>query len=247
MGKLDGKIVVITGATSGIGKAFAFLFAKEGAKVVINGINDFDGENVCKQINSLGGSCEYFHCDVSKSQEVTNFKFEFCKKYKKLDILVNNAGVLITDDIENMKDEEWDRSFSINTNSVMYMTRAFIRLIIDSKGCILNNASIDGLQSLTRGWKCIPYSCSKASVIKFTNMCALHYAQYGVRVNCLCPGVTKTNLFTNKNYGRMIEGIPLGRMAEPEEIAKAALFLVSDDASYITGASLVVDGAASLK
>lgn len=168
-------------------------------------------------------------------------------KYAGLDILVNNAGILLTSPLEEIKEEDWLSVFDGNTHSVMRVTQAFIGMIERNKGNILNNASIDGLQSLTRGRASYAYAASKAAVIKFTQQLALNYAPKGVRVNCLCPGVTETPLFTNRDFSRCIPAIPLGRVGQVEEIAKAALFLVSDDASYVSGAVLTVDGAASLK
>ena len=168
-------------------------------------------------------------------------------KYDGLDILVNNAGILLTSSLEEITEEDWLRVFDCNTHSIMRVTQAFIDLIEKNRGNILNNASIDGLQSLTRGRASYAYGSSKAASIKFTQQLALNYTPKGVRVNCLCPGVTETPLFTNRDFSRFVSSIPMGRVGRVEEIAKAALFLISDDASYISGAVLTVDGAASLK
>ena len=243
MGKLDNKIALITGATSGMGEAFAKLFSEEGAEVVIVGRNVERGKEVLKSIGEKGN---FISCDVSNENEVIKLKENFLKKYDHLDILLNNAGVLITDALEDIKGEDWDKTFATNTNSVMYMTKHFIDLVIKAKGNILNNASIDGLQSNIRGRKNFAYASSKAATIHFTLQCALNYSDR-IRVNCLCPGVTDTPFFTNRDFSRFEGTIPMGRVGRPEEIAKAALFLCSDDASYISGAVLTVDGAASLK
>ena len=242
MGKLDNKIALITGGTSGMGKAFAELFVREGCKVIIVGRNRDKAEVICNQLQNV----EFYVCDVSKESQIIELKKWFTSKYDKLDILVNNAGVLITSPLEEIKSEDWIATFSTNTNSVMYMTKYFIELVIKAKGNILNNASIDGLQSNIRGRASYAYGSSKAATIQFTKQCALNYSDR-IRVNCLCPGVTETPFFTNRDFSRFIPSIPMGRVGQPEEIAKAALFLVSDDASYISGAVLTVDGAASIK
>ena len=245
MGKLDGKIALVTGATSGMGEAFAKLFALEGAEVVVVGRSEEKGKKIVQYIHDNNGKARYLYCDVSDNQEVLRLKAEYEKYYDHLDILVNNAGILITSPIGEIKAEDWKKVFDTNTHSVMYMTQAFIDLIEKCKGNILNNTSIDGLQSNTRGRASYAYGASKAAAIQFTELCALNYTPRGIRVNCLCPGVTETPFFTNRDFSRFIDAIPMGRVGQVEEIA--ALFLVSDDASYVSGAVLTVDGAASLK
>lgn len=246
MGKLDGKTALITGATSGIGEAFAKCFASEGAYVIVVGRNAERGNSVVKEIRKSGGSAEFYYCDVTKQESVNDLKRIVEINYPGLNILVNNAGILKTSPLEEIKEEEWLEVYDSNTHSVMRVTQAFIDLIIKNKGNILNNTSIDGLQSLTRGRANYAYASSKAASIKFTQQLALNYTPKGIRVNCLCPGVTETPIFTNRDFSRFISSIPMGRVGKVEEIAKAALFLVSDDASYISGAILAVDGGVSL-
>ena len=247
MGKLDGKIALITGGTSGIGEAISILFAKEGAKVIVVGRSEEKGRKVVKKIEQTDGAAEFIFCDVADTDSIINLKNEVISKYGKLDILVNNAGILTTSLLEDIKDEDWYKLFDINFHAVMKITREFMDLIIESHGNILNNASIDGLQSVCRGRANMAYAAAKAAEIKFTQQIALNYTSKGIRVNCLCPGMTETPLFTNRDFSRFEGQIPMGRMAMPEEIAKAALFLVSDDSSYISGATLTVDGGLSLK
>ncbi len=246
MGKLDGKIALITGATSGMGEAFSKLFAAEGAEVVLVGRNAEHGEKVRDEIVNDGGRACFMQCDVSREENVQDLRRRFGERYDRLDILVNNAGLLITSPLEEINADDWHKIYAINTDAVMYMTKAFIGLVIESHGNILNNASIDGLQSNIRGRATYLYATSKAATIQFTKLCALNYSDR-IRVNCLCPGVTETPFFTNRDFSRFNAAIPMGRVAQPMEIAKAALFLVSDDASYVSGAVLTVDGAASLK
>lgn len=247
MGKLDGKIALITGGTSGIGEAFSTLFAKEGAEVIIVGRNKEKGKDVVRNIESYGAKACFMECDVTSRASINKLKERVVARYATLDILVNNAGVLITDPIEKIEEEDWLRVFNTNTHSIMRVTQAFLDLILKSHGNILINASIDGLQSMNRGRANYAYAASKAAAIKFAEQLALNYTAEGIRVNCLCPGVTETPFFTNRDFSRFIDAIPMGRVGQPEEIAKAACFLVSDDASYVSGAILTVDGAASLK
>ena len=245
MRKLEDKIVVITGATSGIGEACAKLFAKEGAKVIIVGRDENRGKQVEHDILSKGDYAEFMPCDVTIEEEVKKLKEKICEKYNRIDILFNNAGLLITSVLEEINGDDWKKIFDINTNAVMYMTKNFIDKIVESKGNILTNASIDGLQSNIRGRATYMYASSKAATIQFMKICALNYSDR-IRVNCICPGVTETPFFTNRDFSRFNSSIPMGRVAKPDEIAKAALFLVSDDASYITGSVLTVDGGASI-
>lgn len=246
MGRLDKKTALITGATSGMGEAFAKLFAKEGAEIVVVGRNEQRGNNVVKSIVENDGIAHFLKCDVTSENEIIQLRKDFLKIYDKLDILVNNAGYLITEPLEEIQEDSWKLLFDTNTNSTMYMTKNFVDLVIKAHGNILNNVSIDGLQSCVRGRASYAYAASKAATIQFTQTCALNYSDR-IRINALCPGVTRTPFFTNQDYSRFDGTIPLGRVAEVEEIAKAALFLVSDDASYVSGAVLKVDGGASLK
>lgn len=247
MGKLDGKIALITGATSGMGEAFAALFSEEGATVIVVGRNSERGQKVIDGINSkYPNKAVFFKCDVSDEQQVKKLREDFLLKYDYLDVLLNNAGVLYTNMIQDTVTEECISSFNTNTNSVMYMVKHFLDLVIKCHGNILNNTSIDGLQSNIRGRKNYAYASSKAATIQLTLQLALNYSNV-IRVNCLCPGVTETPFFTNRDFSRFTDAIPMGRVGQPEEIAKAALFLVSDDASYVSGAVLTVDGAVSLK
>lgn len=245
MGKLDGKIALITGATSGIGEATAKLFAAEGAEVIIVGRNEENGRRVEHEVIRNGGKGHFFCCDIAKESDIDRLYAFVMDYFARLDILFNNAGILLTNRLENIVVDEWNKVFALNTTAVMVMCKRFMELLINNEGCILNNASIDGLQSNVRGRATYMYASSKAATIQFTQILALNYSSR-VRVNCICPGTTETNLFTNRDFSRFDGTIPIGRMAKPIEIAKVALFLVSEDASYITGAVIPVDGGASL-
>lgn len=243
--KLQDKVALITGATSGIGRAAAETFAHEGAKVVVTGRNEKRGHEVVAEIDANGGQAEFFATDVTKKDAIDSL-FEYVEsKYGRLDILFNNAGVFVTAALEEITEEMWDSVYATNVKSMMLMTQRFEGMLRENHGTILNNASIGGLDGHTIGRKEYIYASSKAAAIKFSRLCALNMAP-DVRVNCICPGITDTPIYTNRDFSRF-KGIPMERVASPEEIAKAALFLVSDDASYITGVTLPVDGGASLR
>lgn len=243
--KLENKVVLITGGTSGIGEQFAKTFAKEGAKVVIVGRNNEAGNRIVNEIIREGGTATFFKCDISDENSVLELKEEFERHYSQLDVLVNNAGILITSSLEDIRIEDWDKTFAINTKAPMIITKNFIDLVIKCNGNILNVASTDGMDCNIRGTKNYMYSSSKAAYIHFTKYLALNYSDR-IRVNCICPGITKTPIWTNRDFERFNSGIPMGRVAMPDEIAKVALFLISNEASYVTGAVLPVDGGASL-
>lgn len=247
MRQLEDKIALITGATSGMGEAFAKKFASEGAEVIIVGRNREAALRVVNEIIKAKGKACYMLCDVTKQEDVATLKKQFLFNYDRLDILVNNAGILLTAPLEEIDEYDWMKVFDTNMHSTMRITKAFIDIIEKSRGNILNNTSIDGLQSLTRGRANYAYCSSKAAAIKFTQQLALNYTPKGVRVNCLCPGVTETPFFSNRDFSRFESAIPMGRVGNVDEIANAALFLVSDAASYVSGAILTVDGGASLK
>ena len=245
MGKLDGKIALITGGTSGIGEASAKLFAEEGATVIVVGRNVEKGNRVVDEIREKNGEAMFFSCDVTEEQAVKELKKQVLEAYGHVDILFNNVGILITSALEDIRLSDWNKTFDVNVKATMLMTKEFIDLIIERHGNVLNCASIDGLDCNIRGTKNYMYSSSKAATIHFTKYCALNYSDK-IRVNCICPGVTDTPLWTNRDFSRFNDSIPMGRVGKTKEIAKVALFFVSDDASYVTGAVVPVDGGAAL-
>lgn len=248
MGKLDGKTALITGGTSGIGEAMAKLFAKEGANVIIVGRSVERGNRILEQLlPPPDGFSAFLPCDITDAEAVKKLRKDVEEKYSRLDILVNNAGISIGGSIEELQDEIWMRHYDVNMHASMRVTRAFLDMILESKGNILFDASVDGLSYLTRGRRMYAYSSTKAALIKFAQLLALNYTPNGIRVNCICPGATQTPIFSDADTSGAVAQIPMGRMGQPEEIANAALFLVSDDASYISGVCLPVDGAASLR
>lgn len=245
MGRLENKIALITGGTSGIGFACAERFAEEGATVIMASRGEERGKEAEAALHSQGYNASFISCDVSNRESVEALKQQVQERHGRLDILVNNAGVLRTGSLEEITDEDWDLTYNTNLKSMLYVCQNFIDMLKDSHGVILNTSSNVGLQSYITGRKSYMYASSKAAVIQFTKHLAHNYAP-DVRVNCLCPGVTITNIFTNRDFSRFKGCNLLDRMAEPREIANVALFLVSDEASFVTGSVIVADGGETL-
>src|SRR3990170_2762395 len=247
MGKLDGKVAIVTGAASGIGRATADLFAAEGAKVVAADWTWAQGKEVVEAIKSNGRDAVFASVDVSRPEDVQAMVRTAVDRYGGLDVIFNNAGVegeqAITADCSL---ENWDRVININLKGVFLgMKYAIPEMLKRGGGSIINNASVAGLV----GFRGIPaYCASKGGVIQLTRAAALEYADQGIRVNCLCPGVIDTPMverFTHDNpdaLAQLKQLEPVGRLGRPQEVAELALFLASDRSSFITGAIIPVDG-----
>lgn len=246
MGKLYDKVVLVTGGTSGIGGATVSLLAHDGATVIAVGRNEQQGYEKISDLSEYRSKVCYFKADVSVSDDIKRIRDFIVEKYGRLDALFNNAGILITDALEDITDDEWDRSYDVNVKATLHMCQTFMPMLQKSHGVILNNASINGLHTYIKGKKSYMYATSKAALIQLTRYLAKNYAP-DVRVNALCPGITKTNLFTNRDFSRFDNTNLLGRMAEPEEIAKVAAFLLSEDSSFMTGSIVVADGGETIK
>lgn len=247
--RLKNKVAIITGAARGIGKAAAIIFAKEGAKVVIADLDDQGALNVVNQIKADGNEAMYVHTNLTSASDVEALVAQTVENYGKLDILYNNAGINLFAQLADTEEEDWDKVMQVNVKSV-YLTCKYAIPVMKERGygVILNTASaaaIVGLRNLAA------YTASKGAVLQLTRNIALDYAKYGIRVNAICPGVTATEM-TEKVIlddpdpvaarARFDRVIPRGTMAVPSEIAMAALFLVSDESSYIVGAAIPVDG-----
>jgi len=246
---LDGKVSIVTGAGSGIGRATARLFSRNGARVVVADVSDSDGVETVRQIVEDGGDSLFVHVDVAKSEEVMGLVETTMDHYGRIDILFNNAGVTIPARVTETSQEMWQRSLDVNLKSVMLGCKYALPEMINNKGgSIINTASMLGLVVSPAQ---ASYCSAKGGVVMLTKQVAIDYAQYNVRVNCICPSEVNTPMhrtFVEQSSDpeatrrRLMERIPLGRVAEPGEIASVALFLASDDSSYITGVALPVDG-----
>lgn len=243
MGRFEGKTGLITGATSGIGRETARFLASEGMRVFLVGRNRERGRKLEQEILLDGGKARFLACDLSREDEVRKLKEEVSKEVKRLDLLFNNAGILLSATLEEQTAEDWQQTFAVNVDSAMYMTKAFQELL--EGGCIVNDASTSGLESYTAGRTQYMYASSKAALVKFSKLCALNLAPK-TRVNCICPGIIDTEIYTNRDFSRFDGKIPMGRIGEALEVAKLVAFLASDDAAYITGAVIPIDGGSSL-
>jgi NAD(P)-dependent dehydrogenase (short-subunit alcohol dehydrogenase family) len=247
--RLQNKVALITGGTSGIGEATAVLFAKEGAKVAITGRNEKRGHAVTAQILEDGGQAIFLRTDVRKSDECRRAVDETLSAFGRLDILFNNAGVFYPHTTPECSEEEWDLQIDTNLKGTFLMSKfALPGMVAQRSGVIINNSSGWGIVG---GDAAVAYCASKGGVVLLTKAMAIDHGRQGVRVNCICPGDVDTPMLPGdarmrgqkwEDYLAGCSNRPLGRIGTAEEIAKAALFLASDDSSFMTGATLVVDG-----
>ena len=243
----DGKVALVTGASGGIGRASALGFAASGASVVVSDVNDAGGEETVALIVAAGGKAIFQHCNVADAAEVKALVGRAVSEYGRLDYALNNAGInnLGADEYE---DAVWDRAVGINLSGVMYCMREEAAVMLSNGGgAIVNTASINGLV----GNPAQPgYTATKHGVVGLTRHGALRWAKAGIRVNAVCPGVIETPmtapLTADPEMRKILDGLtPMGRMGQAEEIASAVLWLCSDQASFVTGHPLVVDGGAT--
>lgn len=240
---LANKVAVITGAASGIGEATAVLLACEGAKVVIGDVVE-SASAVVEKIRRSGGDASFVHCDVTNESSVEQLMQEAVTQYGKLDILVANAGIPEKKSpVHEMQMDDWHRVIDIDLTGVVITNKYAIQhMLANGSGSIVNMGSIlahVGQMNSTA------YSAAKAAVVNFTRSQALTYAQRGIRINSISPGYVQTPLIhklPKETVTAMVARHPMGRLAEPEEIAEAIVFLLSDKASFITGTDLAVDG-----
>lgn len=241
------KVAVITGATSGIGKAAALAFARSGAKVVVSGVERGNGEEVVRHIHEEGGDAFFVNVDVTKQADIDNLMAEVSRVYGRLDYAYNNAGIEgETAETAESSEENWSRVLDINLTGVWRCMRAELPLILASGGgAIVNCSSVAGVKGFAGT---SPYVASKHGVIGLTKAAALEYASRNIRVNAVCPGVVATPMVdrVTQQDAAAVEQLssvaPLGRMGSPEEIAAAVLWLCSDEAGFVVGHSLVLDG-----
>jgi NAD(P)-dependent dehydrogenase (short-subunit alcohol dehydrogenase family) len=247
-GRLEGKVALITGAGSGMGRSAAELFASEGAKVVVTDVVDEGGNATVDAVRAAGGEATYVRADVSKWADCEAMVKHATETFGALHVLYNNAGIFPADDggVLDTPESTWDTVMQINLKGVWLGCRAGIPAMIASGGgSIVNVASFVALMGAATAQ--IAYTSSKGGVLSMTREIAVEYARQGIRANALCPGPIQTPLLEEllsdpARRARRLVHIPMGRLGKAEELAKAALFLASDDASFMTGASLVVDG-----
>lgn len=247
--RLENRVALITGGTSGIGEAVADLFAHEGAKIVITGRNESRGHAVTARILESGGKAIFLRTDVRKSAECKRAVDETLQAFGRLDILFNNAGVFYPQTALECTEEEWDLQIDINLKGTFLMSKyALTPMIAQGGGVIINNSSGWGLVG---GDRAVAYCASKGGVVLLTKAMAVDHGRQRIRVNCICPGDVDTPMLPEdaklrgldwKTYLAGCENRPMGRIGTADEIAKAVLFLASDDSSFMTGAALVVDG-----
>ena len=252
-GKLSGQTAIITGATSGIGKATAILFAQEGASVVITGRRQDRGLEVVSAIEADGGICQFIQADHTDPAACSRVVERTLADYGRIDILFNNAGIVTSGTAETVTEDDWHNTLAINVTAVWRMSRLVIPIMRkQGSGVIVNNGSD---WAVVGARDALPYAVSKGAVAQMTKSMALDHAHEDIRVNAVCPGDTFVERWVEKGYFEdsdpvtreqaLVESaaaIPMKRFADPIEIAKAVLFLASDDSSFVTGHLLLVDG-----
>jgi len=244
--RLKDKVALITGSGGGIGEATALRFSEEGAKVVINDVNEENANKVAKAIKAKGGEVLTCICDVTKKSDVDSMFKQTLERFGRLDILVNNAGINKDRLAKKMTEEQWDDVININLKGTFLCAQAALAPMIEQKsGRIINTASIGALGNVGQ----TNYSASKMGVMGFTKSLALECARYNITVNCVSPGATKTPMTEKlppEIAEKIKEKVPLDRFADPIEIANVHLFLASDESSFITGQIIFVDGGMSV-
>lgn len=247
--RMAGKVALVTGGTSGIGRATATLFAREGAKVVLTGRDQSRGAAVADELARGGGQARFVRADVRLADDCRRCVEETISAFGRIDVLFNNAGLYLENDILGCDEDEWDVHVDTMLKGTYLMCRAAIpHMIAAGGGAIVNNSSGWGLVG---GEKAVAYCAAKGGVTVMTKALAMDHGKDGIRVNAVCPGDTETAMehadavrkgWTWDAYVTWASERPLGRMGRAEEVARAVLFLASDEASFITGAALPVDG-----
>lgn len=248
--KLKDRVAIITGATSGLGEAAALLFAEEGARVMVTGRDETRGRKVVAAIAAAGGTAAFSRADVRMAADCERVVAETLHAFGgRLDILFNNAGVFHPHNAVDCTEEEWDATVDSSLKGAWLMSKYSLpTMIAQRRGVIIHQSSGWGFQG---GDEAVAYCAAKGGLVVMAKAMAIDHGKQGIRVNCLCPGDVETPMLLadaearRLSYAEYIKGAanrPLGRVGTPEELARAALFLASDDSSFMTGAALVVDG-----
>jgi len=246
---LTGKVALVTGAASGIGEAIAHTFAKRGAFVYVADIDEENGNRVANEITNDSGQAAFLRLNVAQTEECENAASRVLNDHNKLDILVNNAGLGHVGTIEQTTAGDLDRLYHVNVRGMFILTKAFIPSMLERKhGVIVNMSSVGGVAAVKDR---IAYCTTKFAVVGFTKCIALDHALNGIRANCICPGRVETPFVKarlseypdpEKAYKEMAATQAVGRMGTPEEVAAAALYLASDEAAFVTGTALLIEG-----
>lgn len=247
--RLVGKVALITGGGTGIGRAIALAFAREGASVAVAGRRLEKLKEVTSQIEKLGGAVLPLQCDVTRAKDAEGAVSETAKKFGKVNVLVNNAGTLSVSTVDTISEDEWDRVMTVNAKGPFLMSRAALKEFRKlGGGAIVNIGSILGLVAMKDR---AAYCASKGGVTMLTKAMALDHAHENVRVNCICPSIVETELvkglFDDSEQGRRLKQsrigtIPLGRFGKPADVAEMAVFLASEESSWLTGVAIPLDG-----
>ena len=245
MGRVDGKVALVTGGATGMGESHSVLLAKEGAKIVVTDVNVEEGEATAQQIRDEGGEAIFLQHDVSVEEQWQDIVKQAVATYGKIDILINNAGIIIPNPNEATTVEEWDTTMAVNSTGVFLGCKSVVGAMQDAGGgSIVNISSIYGIIGAPNSGA---YQASKGSVRLLTKACAVDYGPFNIRVNSVHPGVIRTPLLAaleaDDEMVKQVLGPTIAqRMAEPIEVSYAVLLLASDESSYMTGSELVVDG-----
>ena len=232
-------VAIVTGADSGIGLAIAHKFSETHHRVVLSGINPKAGEKHAQAIQKSGGTAIYVKADVQTESDIRNLVRRTIDQWGRLDVLCNNAGIQRIASLDKASSALWDEVIAVNARGPFLAAKYALPFLRKTKGSIINIASIAGLVGYAGG---TVYSASKAALVMMSKVWALEFAQHRIRVNCICPGATRTPMIPRPRFKHLPKQVPLGRLGEPEDIAELVLFLASSKAKQITGGVFVVDG-----